>query len=117
LFVHGWPVDLAKGNFGKVILDARRSKLLVSWNGFDYGRTSGIFLHLLWPWLDAGESFSHNPPFRRFRRSPPKHDRNYAIPAFVEQRARLPGFITKFEIRTDSNLFSKTSHSHVSAPF
>jgi hypothetical protein len=34
LFIHGWPVDLAKGNFGKVILDARCNKLLVSWKRF-----------------------------------------------------------------------------------
>jgi hypothetical protein len=36
LFAHGFPVDSGKGNFGKVVLDPRRNKVLVSWNGFDY---------------------------------------------------------------------------------
>jgi len=36
LFAHDWPVDAAKGHFGKVILDPRRDQILVSWNGFDY---------------------------------------------------------------------------------
>jgi hypothetical protein len=36
LYVHTWPVDPPNGRFGKVILDPRDNRLLVSWNGFDY---------------------------------------------------------------------------------
>ncbi len=36
LFAYGSPVDPQKGNFGKVILDASRQRVLVSWNGLEY---------------------------------------------------------------------------------
>lgn len=36
IFVHSWPVDADNGNFGKVIWDAPRQRVLVDWNGFDY---------------------------------------------------------------------------------